>query len=140
MTRLSRLLRRTAGLLQSVGYGRSCRPEPDGGADGEADERGTRSEADLLLEEEMTPRSFLHHLVERAGGRTRQKHLVAESQLPESTVSRLLTDLEAEEHLVRHRVGRENVVCLPGDEPVHFDPETAASATVEPHEAGERAE
>lgn len=89
--------------------------------------KGTRSEADLLLEEGMTPRSYLHHLVETAGGRTRQKRLVAKSRLPESTVSRLLTDLESEGHLVRRRIGRENVVCLPGSEPVPFDPEESAT-------------
>lgn len=101
-------------------------PGPEGDPSG-SDDPGTRSEAELLLEEGMRPRTYLRYRVENAGGRVRQKRLVAESRLPESTVSRLLTGLESDDRLVRRRVGRENVVCLPEREPPEFAPSFAGS-------------
>jgi len=114
---LRRLLRRTSGVLENGGDD----PEAGSGPATE-DDQGTRSEAELLLEEGMRPRAYLYHRVENAGGRVKQKRLVAESRLSEATASRLLTELESEDHLVRRRVGREKVVCLPECEPPEFTP------------------
>ncbi|MFC6726130.1 helix-turn-helix transcriptional regulator, partial [Halobium palmae] len=139
MSRVRRLLSRMSGVLSSVSTDRSERAATDCTAtDCTATERvdveidRTRSEVDLLVDEGMTSRSYLYHLVEAADGPVRQQRLVEESRLPESTVSRLLSEFESEGHLVRHRIGRENVVCLPGRDPVEFDPGTPATSTNDP--------
>lgn len=51
-------------------------------------------------------------LIERRGGRIRQRQIVEQVEWSKAKVSRLLSDLE-EEGLVRKiRLGRENLVCL----------------------------
>lgn len=83
-------------------------------------ENRTRSEVELLLEEGATPEAYFIERIAENDGRVRQKTLVAKSGLSESTVSRMLSEMESEGSILRHRIGRENIVCLPGSEPMGF--------------------
>ncbi len=83
-------------------------------------ERRSRSEVELLLEEGATPEAYFLERIAESDGRARQKTLVVESGLSESTVSRMLSGMESEGSILRHRIGRENIVCLPGCEPAGF--------------------
>ncbi|WP_101294269.1 helix-turn-helix transcriptional regulator [Halegenticoccus soli] len=78
---------------------------------------GQRSPAELLLEEGATPAEYLLRLIELNGGRAQQKTLVEEARVSASTASRTLSHLEREGAVTRHRIGRRNLVCLPGNEP-----------------------
>lgn len=60
-------------------------------------------------------------LIERRGGRIRQRQIVEQVEWSKAKVSRLLSDLE-EEGLVRKiRLGRENLVCLENRAPFGED-------------------
>lgn len=76
-----------------------------------------RSEADLLLEEGVTTEAHILELLDSNGGRLRQKTVVSETGLSKSTVSRTLSDMELGGDIERRRLGRENVVYLPGRDP-----------------------
>lgn len=72
---------------------------PDGG-------REVRSSTERIL-----------RAVEDHEGQVQQARIVSELDLSPATVSRRLTDLEAEGRVVRYRVGRGKVVCLPDEVP-----------------------
>jgi hypothetical protein len=78
---------------------------------------GSRSEADLLLEDGVRPRERFVELMEANDGWLRQKKLVEATHLSKATVSRTLSAMENEDAITRRRVGRENIVYLPGREP-----------------------
>ncbi|MFC7044431.1 helix-turn-helix transcriptional regulator [Halobacteriaceae archaeon GCM10025711] len=52
-------------------------------------------------------------LLRKHGGRMRQKDIVAATRFSKATVSRKLSRLEQDAHVVKLTDGRENVVCLP---------------------------
>ncbi|SEO23277.1 MarR family protein [Halogranum amylolyticum] len=87
---------------------------------------GSRSEADLLLEDGVRPRERFVDLMEANDGWLRQQTLVEATQLSQATVSRTLTTMEEEGVVTRRRVGRENVVYLSGREPSDLETELDA--------------
>lgn len=56
-------------------------------------------------------------LLEDHGGRMRQSEIVEETDWSKSKVSMLLSDMEDDGEITKLRVGRENIVSLPGHEP-----------------------
>jgi DNA-binding transcriptional ArsR family regulator len=126
--RLRRLLQRTYGFLA-----RESEPEQPKRADGSHDPRSTaaaavddteqsdttRTEADLLLEDGVTPEARFVDLMETNDGWLRQKNLVEATNLSKATVSRTLSTMEEEGAVTRRRVGRENIVYLSGREPTN---------------------
>lgn len=61
----------------------------------------------------MTPRETLRHRLDQIeGDRIKQQTLVDELDWSESTISRHLSDLEAEGTIERYQIGRENVVFI----------------------------
>lgn len=63
----------------------------------------------------LTPReTIVHRLRAVDDGRIKQQALVDELDWSESTVSRHLSDLEADGIIERYQIGRENVVFLDG--------------------------
>ncbi|MCU4719224.1 DUF7343 domain-containing protein [Halapricum hydrolyticum] len=56
-------------------------------------------------------------LLEDRGGRMRQSEIVEETDWSKSKVSMLLSDMEDDGEITKLRVGRENIVSLPGHEP-----------------------
>lgn len=70
------------------------------------------SESDVL-----TDRERVRRLVTDNGGRMKQSEIVDSVEWSKAKVSRLLADLEAEGEITKLRLGRENLICLPGHEP-----------------------
>nr|WP_246084541.1 hypothetical protein [Salinadaptatus halalkaliphilus] len=75
----------------------------------------TRQES--TREEFVTDREKVHQLIDENGGRMKQSQIVDSVDWSKAKVSRLLADLEDDEQITKLRLGRENLVCLPGHEP-----------------------
>lgn len=56
-------------------------------------------------------------LLDEEGGRMKQSRIVEETDWSKSKVSMLLTDMEDDDDITKLRVGRENIISLPGNEP-----------------------
>lgn len=69
--------------------------------------------ADVLTELGLTPEEFVTQVVEAEGGSVKQQAFTEYTAWSESTICRTLQAMEAEGHIVRIRMGRENVVYLP---------------------------
>ena len=67
--------------------------------------------------EVLTDRERVHQLVERNGGRMKQTDIVDSVEWSKAKFSRLLADLESDDEITKLRLGRENLICLPGSEP-----------------------
>ena len=74
----------------------------------EADEMGTA----LLSDEDRVTQ-----LLEDNGGRMKQTEIVDATEWSKSKVSMLLSEMEDDDQITKLRVGRENIISLPGDEP-----------------------
>ena len=61
-------------------------------------------------------------LLESNGGRMRQRRIVERTDWSKSKVSMLLSEMEDDGTVHKLRVGRENVISLPGSEPVATRP------------------
>ena len=68
-------------------------------------------------EEVLTDREQVRQLIERNGGRMKQTDIVDSVEWSKAKVSRLLADLESDGAITKLRLGRENLICLPGSEP-----------------------
>ena len=69
----------------------------------------------------LTDEERVVELLESNGGRLRQTRIVERTDWSKSKVSMLLSEMEADGRLHKLRVGRENVVSLPGSEPIVAD-------------------
>lgn len=82
------------------------------------DERNTLvAESEPRSEEFLTDRERVQQLVRENGGRMKQSKIVNSVDWSKAKVSRLLAELEEEGRVTKLRLGRENLVCLPGHEP-----------------------
>jgi len=68
-------------------------------------------------EEFVTDRERVRRLITENGGRMKQSQIVDSVDWSKAKVSRLLAELEEDGHVTKLRLGRENLVCLPGNEP-----------------------
>lgn len=66
-----------------------------------------------ILEHGFTPEEYVRDVLSRNDGRLRQRRFVDDYGWAASTISRLLSELEERGRIVRYRLGREKVVCLP---------------------------
>jgi hypothetical protein len=82
--------------------------KPAEGGDEETGEAGVPAE--LLSDEERVLK-----LLEANGGRLKQQDVVAELGWSETKTSQVVTDLREAEKVEVYRIGRENVVSLPGE-------------------------
>ncbi|MFB6188927.1 MAG: hypothetical protein ABEI57_03510 [Halapricum sp.] len=89
-------------------------PEPDTGAQSEDAQAPAQSvtEEDLLTDTDQ-----VRSLLESHSGRMRQSAIVEETEWSKSKVSMLLSDMEDDDEITKLRVGRENIISLPGHEP-----------------------
>ncbi|MEF8857138.1 MAG: hypothetical protein V5A16_06930, partial [Haloplanus sp.] len=83
-------------------------------ADTAADEPSEEEEIDpaLLSDEER-----VEHLLDRNGGRMKQARIVKETGWSDAKVSQLLSTMADEERIEKLRLGRENLISLPDEEP-----------------------
>ncbi|MDQ2052133.1 hypothetical protein RBH26_16770 [Natronolimnohabitans sp. A-GB9] len=68
-------------------------------------------------EEFLTDRERVQQLIRENGGRMKQSAIVDSVDWSKAKVSRLLAELEEEDRITKLRLGRENLICLPGHEP-----------------------
>lgn len=83
----------------------------------------------------MTPEEQVIEIVSANGGGMKQAEIVSSLEWSESTVSRKLSTLEADDAITRYQIGREKLVYLPGSEPetlesplARFDAEQSSRA------------
>jgi hypothetical protein len=89
-----------------------------GGGATDADDGGSPNPEPAIPDEEMiTDEERVLGLLRDNGGRMRQVNIVEETGWSKSKVSMLLSEMEEEEQVTKLRVGRENIVSLPGEEP-----------------------
>ncbi|SDQ95601.1 helix-turn-helix transcriptional regulator [Natronobacterium texcoconense] len=84
--------------------------------------RSLGSEPETAPDEYMTDRETVRQLIRENGGRMKQSRIVDSVDWSKAKVSRLLTELEEEGQITKLRLGRENLVCLPGNEPTASKP------------------
>ncbi len=72
---------------------------------------------DSRRDEFMTDQERVHKLIRENGGRMKQSRIVDSVDWSKAKVSRLLAELEEDDQVTKLRLGRENLVCLPGHEP-----------------------
>lgn len=72
---------------------------------------------DVLNQLGLEPETFVTRLLQEQGGRLKQQAFTDYTDWSEPTVTRLLTEMEAEGAIERVTVGREKVVCLPEHAP-----------------------
>lgn len=65
----------------------------------------------------VTDQERVRQLLTANGGRMKQSNIVDSVDWSKAKVSRLLADLEDDGQITKLRLGRENLVCLPGHEP-----------------------
>lgn len=96
------------GLAAFVWFRRNGRPvSPSDAAGGP-----TLTEAELMEDEERVV-----SLIEEQGGQMRQSAIVDETGWSKSKVSMVLSEMEEAGEITKLRVGRENLISLPGHEP-----------------------
>lgn len=87
----------------------------DGGSgEGGATDAGGSAVADAAL---VSDDDGVRQLLEDNGGRMKQTEIVEATEWSKSKVSMLLSEMEDDGEVTKLRVGRENIVSLPGDEP-----------------------
>ena len=86
------------------------------------------SDAETDHEEFLTDQERVQQLLQENGGRMKQSNIVDSVDWSKAKVSRLLADLEADDQVTKLRLGRENLVCLPGHEP------TASKSSEQTHD------
>jgi uncharacterized membrane protein len=86
---------------------------PESGSDAESEAAGDEPDSvdlDLLSDEER-----VEHLLEQNGGRMKQATIVKETGWSNAKVSQLLSSMDEEGQIEKLRIGRENLISLPGE-------------------------
>ena len=100
------------------------RPESDDTDDAGAAARETSHARSQPPEPPRTDRERVLALLEENNGKLRQSNIVEETEWSKAKVSRLLARLDDNGDITKIRLGRENVICLPGREPEGSKPRT----------------
>ncbi|QGN08249.1 hypothetical protein Hrd1104_10220 [Halorhabdus sp. CBA1104] len=77
----------------------------------------TPAEPSVDEAELLSDRDRVVNLLEEHGGRMRQTAIVDATEWSKSKVSMLLSEMEDDDEITKLRVGRENIISLPGNEP-----------------------
>ncbi|MUV91132.1 helix-turn-helix domain-containing protein, partial [Halapricum sp. CBA1109] len=82
-------------------------------------EESAAEDADAAVGDEqfLSDEERVMALLDEEGGRMKQSRIVEETDWSKSKVSMLLTDMEDDDDITKLRVGRENIISLPGNEP-----------------------
>lgn len=81
------------------------------------DPRKYTSKAEFVADTKVQPAEYVRRYLDANDGRAYQQALVSHSGWSESSISLLLTDLEESGEVERVKVGRRNIVALPGQLP-----------------------
>ena len=111
--------------------------EPDGGsvADSQPDEQPEQRDGEPVgpdppaehTDEDVDPELLsdeerVLRLIERNGGRMKQADIVTETGWSNAKVSQLLSAMDEEDRINKLRIGRENLISLPDEDPADPDP------------------
>jgi hypothetical protein len=86
----------------------------------DSDERGPTGEEDAANgddDEFFTDEARVNHLLEQQNGRMKQSAIVEETEWSKSKVSRVVSRMAEDGDVRKIGLGRENLICLPGQEP-----------------------
>jgi hypothetical protein len=97
-----------AAAAEETGGGGGNPAPADGGAAAAGADDG--QDLELLSDEER-----VEYLLERNGGRMKQANIVKETGWSNAKVSQLLSSMEDDERIDKLRIGRENLISLPGE-------------------------
>ncbi len=97
-------------------------PSESGSGSETASAASAAEDLSLLSDEERVER-----LLERNGGRMKQAAIVTETEWSDAKVSQLLSAMAANDRVEKLRLGRENLISLPGTSPVDSGDEAAES-------------
>ena len=100
------------------------RPSSTDGDDAGARSRDAHPSQSQPPEPPRTDRERVLALLEDNNGKLRQSKIVEETDWSKAKVSRLLARLDDNGDITKIRLGRENVICLPGREPEGSKPRT----------------
>ena len=92
-------------------------------ADDEPDEPAEAAEADEIDEELLSDEERVLRLLDDNGGRMKQANIVKETGWSNAKVSQLLSGMADDEEIRKLRIGRENLITLPGESIGEFDDE-----------------
>jgi len=98
------------GSAEDPETGPAAGAESDGAADGEP-----AVDPELLSDEERVER-----LLRRNGGRMKQANIVRETSWSNAKVSQLLSSMDEADRIDKLRIGRENLITLPDEDPGEF--------------------
>ncbi|MFC4359554.1 helix-turn-helix transcriptional regulator [Halobium salinum] len=98
----------------------------DGGSGGTAVESVQQDDFDLSL---LSDEERVEYLLERNGGRMRQAAIVEETGWSDAKVSQLLSAMADDERVNKLRIGRENLISLPGHDPAEDPPGEGGEST-----------
>lgn len=93
---------------------------PSGGQTGENDvtprhpPESARTQADVFSETGMLPEDYVVKVIETNGGRLKQQTICDITGWSNSSISRILSELQDDGRIHRVWIGRQKVVCLPG--------------------------
>lgn len=110
-------LRSLVGDHRSRFGGRAGPPPSDGPTNAAEPDDGASARRDRPSDPVLTPRERVLEVLRRHGGSMKQQALGDQLGWSDATVSRRLCDLEGTEVVVRHQIGREKLVSIPGEEP-----------------------
>ena len=113
---------RTIGTTGSEGTGETSTDDPSSGGGGAAagavqSSAASETASTVTDEDLLTDTDRVQSLLRERGGRMRQSEIVEATDWSKSKVSMLLSDMEDDDEITKLRVGRENIVSLPGHEP-----------------------
>ena len=92
---------------ESTDPGDEVGPDPTDG--------GAAVDPELLSDEER-----VEHLLQQNGGRMKQANIVRETNWSNAKVSQLLSSMDEEDRINKLRIGRENLITLPDEDPGEF--------------------
>jgi hypothetical protein len=90
--------------------------DPDSGAHFEFEESADEIDPELLSDEER-----VHRLLKQNGGRMKQASIVSETGWSNAKVSQLLSKMDDDDEIEKLRIGRENLITLPGVDPTEVE-------------------
>ena len=107
----------TDGSTEAAGESTSDSAEPpESGTDtARGSEGATRTEDEEPDFELLSDEERVEHLLEQSGGRMKQATIVKETGWSNAKVSQLLSAMDEEDRIDKLRIGRENLISLPGE-------------------------
>ncbi len=108
----------TDGPTEPTGPGDGAPAEP--GVEAEDDGDGGTDEAPAVDPELLSDEERVEHLLRQNGGRMKQANIVKETNWSNAKVSQLLSSMDEAGRVDKLRIGRENLITLPDEEPGDF--------------------